>query len=1538
MMNYKVLLIAILGISTSFIYAQTPEQIKILQGEKELACAAAQNAGSVNSITPDPANTGSLIDFADTTFLCFQDGARAIHNGNYVLDGDPNPATPAEIGYAFYSCSPSVFGDELSNIQADPCAINQPPTPNGVYIARGAPLPNPDLVMNNDGSINQLFSAGAPTLVHFAPITYDDYNNGPIYENSGSCVNANILSEFLVVYLNEIEMVNLTTAGLSGEFSLRGGYPEWNPNSFYNLVSIENSANPAITGTFNSNTINANGTAEFTVPEDGTYTIWVEDGKTSCLTSFEVTINTDAVLFDIGELEVDLGDNFCLPITVSNFDSITSITFVLTFDPNVINYDTYQNWALSTGGIFAINDNNADQGFISLLWSSDNILAGENLSDGSVLIELCFTTAPNATVGDMTSLTLTSNNITFLEVLGGANSDMLDVNIDPGKVTIRSTDLVGTAVSCGSLSARTDGTLGITAFSGTAPYTVDVTGPQNRNGNIPAEGGTVSFNNLPPGNYNIRITDNTGATFDFTKEVYDGGPNNQPRPNFDLDEIQKPSCFNSTDGSIGITYNSGDIADPFEIAWSTGQFNVDFIEDLGQGTYFVTVTDRFGCEEVENTTVSQSIIQAVANVTNASCSGYSDGSAIVTATGGTPENGTDYTFRWSAGGGGVQTGTQANIPNLGAGWTRVTITDDNNCQVVDSFFVSADRRIVLQNLNITDVSCAGGQNGALSITAGTIGGTANLPYTISVFDENNIDVSSPIGQTGAIAAGLRAGSYDIVITDMTSPNPCQFDTTIIVEEPDPIIIDVDKRDETCVGGGNDGTITLDVSGGTVAGSYNYNWDNNLANSDSHSNLAPGVYNVTVTDDNLCTATQSIRIEAAQPPSLISIDATPPSCPETCDGEITINVQANPDFDIVRYRIIRNNVPFDTLTNETSLTIGGYCGGELYQVLQIEDEAGCIARPPTFDEFPERDSLELDTAYLINPSCNGRTDGRIVLNMQGATAPYIYQWDGLATDTSFIADTLTNLSAGTYRVTVSDINDCGNLELEFTITDPPLLDANFSNVTDASCFNSCDAEATVTASGGNPLAGSYDYEWSSGATGSGADHTTDDLCPGEQFVIISDGVCIDTFLLTIDAPDSISIDTLNFQLPSCFGLSDGNLSLQASGGAGGFSYNWTNGPNSNNFDNLSSGVYILSTTDANGCERIDSIELPDPDSLIAFFDPANILDPSCPGETDGMLNLSVLGGTGFSFNYVWTDSVSNRAEASGLDVGRYAVTVTDENGCSDTASAELVTAPPIVPILPIPDTPDCSDGSVAYLISSVQGGNGGPYTYNVDGSPLSPVGVPVQSMAGDVLVSVTDRNGCVFDTVITIPSRAPINININPVQELRLGTSLTFTPIVEGPFPIISYSWTPSEGLSCTDCPNPEVNPSVNTIYTLTVTDANGCTAEANVAVNLNTRREIYIPNAFSPNADDINDFFRVYSGPGVASINALQIYDRWGNLVWEGSNIAPSPDGSDGWDGTYLGRPADPGVYVYSIEILFLDGRVITYRGDVALVNGLVKN
>ncbi|NBC24662.1 MAG: T9SS type B sorting domain-containing protein, partial [Bacteroidetes bacterium] len=200
------------------------------------------------------------------------------------------------------------------------------------------------------------------------------------------------------------------------------------------------------------------------------------------------------------------------------------------------------------------------------------------------------------------------------------------------------------------------------------------------------------------------------------------------------------------------------------------------------------------------------------------------------------------------------------------------------------------------------------------------------------------------------------------------------------------------------------------------------------------------------------------------------------------------------------------------------------------------------------------------------------------------------------------------------------------------------------------------------------------------------------------------------------------------------------------------------------------------------------------------------------------------------------------------------------------------------------------------------------------------------------VTIIDANGCAVDTSITVPTQEAIEILLSPVQEIRLGESLQLFPTISGPSPIISYQWSPSQGLSCTDCPNPEVTPGGNTIYTLIVTDANGCTATAVTNVQTNTQRDIYIPNVFTPNGDEINDIFRVYSGPGVRQISSFQIYDRWGSLMWEGRNLPSTGEGSPGWNGRRNGQEAPTGVYAYKIDIQFLDGRIISYRGDITLV------
>lgn len=1536
-MNYKVLLIAVLSISISTIYAQAPESVQVIGHPfTESICSNTQNAGTINIISAFPGNSGSSINLSDTTFLCFGDSALVEHNNDQILSGDPNPATTPEVGYAFYSCPPNVIGDELSSIQADPCIINDPPTPNGLYIARSVAPNNPDLILSNDGSINSLFNNGDPSLIYLAPITFDAYSGSPVFENNGSCVNVSVNEAFAVVYLNQLRASSITSAGLNGSFVLEGGLPEYKTNDTYSVTSIVKSVSPGVNGTVTGGSLQHGDRVNISVPEAGTYTITIED-NVGCPLSFEMTFNNDAVIFEIGSLDVELGDNFCIPINVRNFDSVTFTSFVLTFNPNVIDYQSFQNWSLTSTG-FNINENDADRGLLRLVWLSDDINNGESLPDGSLLIEFCFTTAPGAQIGDMTGLNLIESGSTNLEVLAGQNSDEREVGVSPGKVTITTTDLAATANSCGSLPGRMDGELTVFAFAGQPPYNVAITGPASRSDMINTEGGQLIFTGLPPGIYSVMIIDDTGASFNFNKEVYDGGPKAQPRPNFSLNATP-PSCFDASDGSIVLDTSSGHIVQPYSIEWSTEQYNTDVITGLERGTYVVTVTDAFGCEEVENETLSQTKVTISANVTDASCSGYSDGSAVIDASGGTPMSGDSYRYIWDDGNE-QSTGTTATLMNLSDGWHYVTVVDDNNCDFVDSFFVSASRRIVLNSLTVTEPLCYGEASGSISLVAGTEGGTANRPYSIFIFNESNMQVGSPMGPDGAIATNLPQGDYQILIEDNTMPNACVLDTQITLQQPDSMRIRVNKTDVTCNGNGMDGTITLTVSGGTpdASGDYDFNWSGGLANSNSHSSLDSGNYTVTVVDNNGCMKTENITINPPRPPRLVSVTSTLPTCPETCDGTITITAAPNPSFPIQSYRVNRPGETLDTTTNSNVVTIRGFCGGDFYSVTRIVDEAGCVAMPGTFDVFPDRDSLSLDTPLLRleDPTCAGRSDGRIILALQGANPPYIVEWEGEAPDTlNTSVDTFNNLSAGIYNVMVNDINNCGNLSFSFTLSEPPPLSVDLSNQTPTSCFNSCDAAITAEAIGGNPMGGNYDFEWSSGFTETGVGTSTaTDLCAGQQWVAITDGSCLDTFMFNIDAPDSIIIDLVDLTEPSCFGSSDGRLEVSASGGNGNYQYNWENGPNSAEYNGLSSGLYVVIVEDAEMCLATDTFELEDPDSLNAFFMASDIVDPSCPGEEDGMLTVSVNGGNG-GIEYSWSNLPSTEPEVSSLGAGTYVVTVEDVNGCSDTAQATLITAPPISLNLPIPDTPACRGGIISYQLttSDVSGGNGGPYQYSIGNSGLVAVGTEVTAMAGNVILTVIDNNGCAFDTLLTIPTREGIQIDLQEEIEIRLGDSLSLSPIVTSAAPIVSYSWAPANGLSCTDCPNPIASPGNSTTYTFMVTDENGCTASANIRVLINSRREVYIPNTFTPNADGINDEFRIYTGRGVNEIISFQVFDRWGTLIWEGRNLFPSENGSAGWDGTMNGKVLKPGVFTYFAEISFLDQRVILYKGDITLIS-----
>ena len=192
-----------------------------------------------------------------------------------------------------------------------------------------------------------------------------------------------------------------------------------------------------------------------------------------------------------------------------------------------------------------------------------------------------------------------------------------------------------------------------------------------------------------------------------------------------------------------------------------------------------------------------------------------------------------------------------------------------------------------------------------------------------------------------------------------------------------------------------------------------------------------------------------------------------------------------------------------------------------------------------------------------------------------------------------------------------------------------------------------------------------------------------------------------------------------------------------------------------------------------------------------------------------------------------------------------------------------------------------------------------------------------------------------DGLSTIIIQQPLEISIElpDVVEIDLGDTLTtLDPVIVSSLPIESFTWEPPDQLSCADCKNPRVGPVKNQQYTLTIVDANGCSASATVLVDLDRNRNIYIPNVFSPTGDGINDKFRVFAGLGVSSINFVRLYDRWGGKLFEETNLLPDPDGTPGWDGNFRGEEMKPGVYLYLVEVEFQDGQVLLYRGDVTLL------
>lgn len=675
---------------------------------------------------------------------------------------------------------------------------------------------------------------------------------------------------------------------------------------------------------------------------------------------------------------------------------------------------------------------------------------------------------------------------------------------------------------------------------------------------------------------------------------------------------------------------------------------------------------------------------------NVLCHGGNSGQATATVSNGRPP----YTYHWSNG---VNYNTHQNnhsVNNLSAGTHYVSVTDDNGCMVFTDINISQPEKPLTMDTSVNHLSCNNSGDGKINVA--TKGGTS--PYSFMWSG----------GQTTDSISGLSAGNHTIVITDA---NGCSLSETFYVTQPQELSVVIDSENVLCHGDST-GVAEAIVSGGTTP--YYYNWSNGDTTS-VNNNIAAGVYELTVTDQKGCTASESINI--VQPSDSLVLDTIVNDV--LCNGDNTGSIEVLPSGGQNPYTYSWYNEN-DILLNQTSnildsIQAGTYtciaedingCSEEVTvtikepakfeynisvtDVLCYGDATGMIditlsgATPPfTYAWSDGSTNEDLDSVkagiydlsitddnncqYTINATisqpeeplksvveiqnvrCYGFTDGKIEVNTSGGTEPYTYIWS----DSTTTAE-VTNVPAGVYSVTVTDAHACINYSGgEVKQPDAP-LDMT-STIADASCFGYNDGSILVEISGGTIP---YNIVWDDDEfVVNNKLHKLKNLGAGIYNIILKDkNDCSFKETYKVEQPLPVNI-TFQTGIVSCFGGSDGYIETEVSGGTTPYIYDWSNGSQNEDPDNLSAGVHYLELTDNHNCIVDTSVTIDSYPPLIVDY---SIKPKSCKDKEDAGIEVFPSGGTE-EFNYTWSNGEKSK-DVYGLDAGNYSLTVTDTNSC------------------------------------------------------------------------------------------------------------------------------------------------------------------------------------------------------------------------------------------------------------------------------------
>jgi hypothetical protein len=577
---------------------------------------------------------------------------------------------------------------------------------------------------------------------------------------------------------------------------------------------------------------------------------------------------------------------------------------------------------------------------------------------------------------------------------------------------------------------------------------------------------------------------------------------------------------------------------------------------------------------------------------------------------------------------------------------------------------------------------------------------------------------------------------------------------------------------------NTTTFTNLATSVSLQGLYNYSWSNGQVTEDING-LAPGTYNLTITDALGCTGTATATV--TEPTALSStISSTPSGC-TTATGTATVVVSGGtPNYTY-------NWSP----SGGTAATAPGLAAGPY--TVTFSDANGCTGSNSV---TVGTSGFSVDT-NIYDVSCNGANDGAAAVIVTGGTAPIGYTWTGAVSTT----DSAFGLAAGSYTVTVSDNGGCTET-ISFTINEPAALQITGFNAVLPTCFSNCNGSATATISGGT---GAYTYLWSNGQTTNPATN----LCAGAYGVTVTDANgCTASAQATITQPAQIGPD-VSVVNPSCNAACNGSATSNPYGGSGVYTYLWNTGDTTQTIDSLCPGSYGVTVTDNNGCTGSQNFLLvPLSSTLTATF---SSTDATCFGDCNGTAIATPANGNP-PYTFLWGNGNINDT-ATTLCAGTYPVTITDATGCSYVDQVTIGEPTQLV-ISATADSALCfgsCDGEASVTIS---GGTPGYMAMWSNGAMANSIN---SLCAGNYDVTVSDQNNCTVSTNVTVGEPAEIVADITFTNPLCAGDcNGNAIANITGGTPQYFYSWANIIAIGNT------VSNLCAGELSLIVTDLNGC--------------------------------------------------------------------------------------------------------------------